>query len=44
MFAVDTSVLVYAADEDSPYHGSCLKQRSRWLLFLEPIGPLRSNP
>ena len=30
MFVVDTNVLVYAADEDSPYHGRCLEQLNTW--------------
>jgi toxin-antitoxin system PIN domain toxin len=30
MFVVDTNVLVYAADEDSPHHGLCLEQVERW--------------
>lgn len=30
MFAVDTSVLVYAADRSSPYHKPCLEALSGW--------------
>ncbi len=30
MFVVDTNVLVYAADADSPHHGLCLEQVERW--------------
>jgi len=30
MFVVDTNVLVYAADEDSPYHGRCLERLNTW--------------
>lgn len=30
MFVVDTNVLVYAADEDSPYHSRCREQLERW--------------
>ena len=30
MFVVDTNVLVYAADEDSPFHEGCLEQLARW--------------
>jgi len=30
MFVVDTNVLVYAADQDSPYHGRCLEQLEAW--------------
>jgi len=30
MFVVDTNVLVYAADEDSPYHDCCLERLSLW--------------
>ena len=30
MFVVDTNVLVYAADEDSPYHSRCLEQVNLW--------------
>jgi len=32
MFVVDTNVLVYAADEDSPYHGRCLDRLNLWRL------------
>lgn len=30
MFVVDTNVLVYAADADSPYHRRCLQQLELW--------------
>src|SRR5512139_1562400 len=30
MFVVDTSVLVYAADEDSPFHVPCREQLEQW--------------
>jgi len=30
MFVVDTNVLVYAADEDSPHHKRCLEQLDLW--------------
>ncbi len=30
MFVVDTNVLVYAADEDSPYHDRCLERLNLW--------------
>lgn len=30
MFVVDTNVLVYAADEDSPYHQPCRKHLDTW--------------
>ena len=30
MFVVDTNVLVYAADEDSPYHDRCLERLNKW--------------
>ena len=30
MFVVDTNVLVYAADEDSPFHASCALQLDGW--------------
>ncbi len=30
MFVVDTNVLVYAADDDSPYHDRCFDQLDRW--------------
>jgi uncharacterized protein len=30
MFLVDTNVLVYAADADSPYHKPCLERLSHW--------------
>jgi toxin-antitoxin system PIN domain toxin len=30
MFVVDTNVLVYAADEDSPYHKQCLEKLDQW--------------
>ena len=30
MLVVDTNVLVYAADEDSPYHARCLERLSLW--------------
>ena len=30
MFVVDTNVLVYAADEDSPYHRRCRERLNLW--------------
>ena len=30
MFVVDTNVLVYAADQDSPYHRRCFEQLNTW--------------
>jgi len=30
MFVVDTNVLVYAADEDSPCHGRCFERLNLW--------------
>jgi len=30
MFVVDTNVLVYAADGDSPYHAACREQLEAW--------------
>src|SRR5262245_9627896 len=30
MFAVDTNVLVYAADRDSPFHEACHRRLSEW--------------
>jgi hypothetical protein len=30
MFVVDTNILVYAADEDSPYHATCRDQLEAW--------------
>jgi toxin-antitoxin system PIN domain toxin len=30
MFVVDTNVLVYAADEDSPHHARCLERLNAW--------------
>ncbi len=30
MFVVDTNVLVYAADADSPFHEQCLGQLTAW--------------
>ena len=30
MFVVDTNVLMYAADKDSPYHARCLEQLEGW--------------
>ena len=30
MFVVDTNVLVYGADADSPYHGRCLERLTNW--------------
>ncbi len=30
MFLVDTNVLVYAADEDSPHHARCLARLNAW--------------
>lgn len=30
MFVVDTNVLVYAADGDSPYHDTCRRRLSAW--------------
>ncbi len=30
MFVVDTNILVYAADEDSPFHSRCLEALEGW--------------
>src|SRR5262249_55620926 len=30
MFVVDTNVLVYAANQDSPYHASCAERLDAW--------------
>lgn len=30
MFVVDTNVLVYAADEDSPFHARCYERLNTW--------------
>lgn len=30
MFVVDTNILVYASDLDSPFHGACQEQISQW--------------
>jgi toxin-antitoxin system PIN domain toxin len=30
VFVVDTNVLVYAADEDSPFHGACARLVQDW--------------
>ncbi len=30
MFVVDTNVLVYAADEESPHHGRCRRLVEQW--------------
>jgi uncharacterized protein len=30
MFVVDTNVLVYSADEDSPFHARCREQLEQW--------------
>ena len=30
MFAVDTNVLVYAADTDSPFHEACYRRLNEW--------------
>ena len=30
MFAVDTNVLVYAADRDSPFHEACHRRLAEW--------------
>ena len=30
MFVVDTNILIYAADEDSPYHARCRERVSAW--------------
>ncbi len=30
MFVVDTNVLIYAADQDSPFHERCREQLERW--------------
>jgi len=35
VFVVDTNVLVYAADEDSPYHARCLERLKSWRLQAE---------
>lgn len=48
MFVVDTNVLVYAADEDSPYHARCRDRLNTWRLdadfhrfpFLETVDPM----
>ena len=30
MFVVDTNILIYAADKDSPFHGRCLEAVEEW--------------
>lgn len=30
MFVVDTNILVYAADEDSPFHAACRSRLEEW--------------
>ncbi|MFB0507361.1 MAG: type II toxin-antitoxin system VapC family toxin [Thermodesulfobacteriota bacterium] len=30
MFVVDTNILVYAADEDSPFHAQCFEALEEW--------------
>ncbi len=36
MFLVDTNILVYAADEDSPYHSPCLSLMEEWRKQTSP--------
>ena len=36
MFVVDTNILVYAADRDSPYHGACRTKLEEWRRRLSP--------
>lgn len=36
MFVVDTNILVYAADEDSPYHSQCFKLMEEWRRRTSP--------
>ena len=30
MFVVDTNILVYASDADSPFHGACKERIAQW--------------
>lgn len=30
MHVIDTNILIYAADQDSPYHAACRKHLERW--------------
>ncbi|MBU2496410.1 MAG: PIN domain-containing protein [Candidatus Omnitrophica bacterium] len=36
MFVVDTNILVYAADEDSPFHTRCLELIEEWRKQASP--------
>jgi toxin-antitoxin system PIN domain toxin len=36
VFLVDTNILVYAADEDSPFHGQCFKLMEKWRKQTSP--------
>ena len=36
MFLVDTNILVYTADEDSPFHNQCRKLIEEWRIQTSP--------
>lgn len=36
MFVVDTNILVYAADEDSPFHKRCRERMEEWRSQISP--------
>jgi toxin-antitoxin system PIN domain toxin len=36
MFVVDTNILVYAADEDSPFYGRCRELLEEWRIRTSP--------
>jgi toxin-antitoxin system PIN domain toxin len=36
VFVVDSNILVYAADEDSPYHSQCFKLMEEWRRRTSP--------
>ncbi len=37
MFVIDTNVLVYAADQDSPHHTACRERLERWRRQPAPV-------
>ena len=36
MFVVDTNILIYAVNRQSPFHGNCLAALNRWRVRAEP--------
>ena len=36
MFVIDTNILVYAADEESPFHSGCRRSLEMWRGEVEP--------